>query len=193
LYLIFDTETTGLPRSWSAPYTATDNWPRLVQIAWFLLDENHQTLESVNRIVRPNGFTIPADATRVHGITTAIATERGWPLESVLSDFDSAIQRASVVVAHNIEFDSKVVGAEYVRMGRPSPFGRKRKVCTMRDSTDYCGIPGGPRGAKWPTLEELHFTLFRKPFKDAHEAGVDVAACTRCFVELVNRGVIAGR
>lgn len=192
MYLVFDTETTGLPRDWNAPHTATANWPRLVQIAWFLLDGNHQTIEFMNRIVRPSGFTIPADASRIHGITTAIATERGWPLETVLGEFHSALKRASFVVAHNIEFDSKIVGAEYARMGWEWPFASKRQVCTMRDSTDYCRIPGGLRGNKWPTLGELYYTLFSQPLKDAHDAGVDVTACTRCFVELVNRGVVAG-
>ena len=27
MYLIFDTETTGLPKNFKAPITDTDNWP----------------------------------------------------------------------------------------------------------------------------------------------------------------------
>jgi DNA polymerase-3 subunit alpha len=45
MYLIFDTETTGLPKRWDAPITDTDNWPRCIQIAWQLHDdmETHRT------------------------------------------------------------------------------------------------------------------------------------------------------
>jgi hypothetical protein len=34
MYLIFDTETTGLPKKWAAPISDTDNWPRAIQIAF---------------------------------------------------------------------------------------------------------------------------------------------------------------
>jgi DNA polymerase III subunit alpha len=39
MYLIFDTETTGLPQNYSAPLTDFDNWPRCVQLAWQVHDE----------------------------------------------------------------------------------------------------------------------------------------------------------
>lgn len=35
-YLFIDTETTGLPKEYDAPYTDIDNWPRLVQLAWIV-------------------------------------------------------------------------------------------------------------------------------------------------------------
>ena len=45
MYLIFDTETTGLPKSWNAPITDTDNWPRCIQIAWQLHDNMGNIVE----------------------------------------------------------------------------------------------------------------------------------------------------
>ncbi len=45
MYLIFDTETTGLPKRWDAPITDTDNWPRCIQIAWQLHDEMGKLIE----------------------------------------------------------------------------------------------------------------------------------------------------
>ncbi len=59
MYLIFDTETTGLPRDYSAPITDFDNWPRLVQLAWQLHDHTGKLMSSGNYIVKPEGFTIP--------------------------------------------------------------------------------------------------------------------------------------
>ena len=81
MYLVFDTETTGLPKSWNAPVTDTDNWPRCVQIAWQLHDEMGNLLEHDNFLMRPEGFNIPYDSERIHGISTNLAMEQGIPLE----------------------------------------------------------------------------------------------------------------
>lgn len=39
MYLFFDTETTGLPKSWKAPVTDLNNWPRMIQLAFLPFDE----------------------------------------------------------------------------------------------------------------------------------------------------------
>ena len=58
MYIIFDTETTGLPKRWDAPVTDTSNWPRCVQVAWQLHDDMGRLLEHRDYIVRPEGFNI---------------------------------------------------------------------------------------------------------------------------------------
>ena len=83
MYLIFDTETTGLPKSWSAPITDTNNWPRCIQIAWQLHDEMGNLVEHQDYLVRPEGFNIPYDAERIHGISTELAAEQGILMEEV--------------------------------------------------------------------------------------------------------------
>ena len=70
MYLIFDTETTGLPRRWDAPLTDSDNWPRAVQIAWQLHDEWGELIEHQDFLIKPDGFDVPYDAEKVHGIST---------------------------------------------------------------------------------------------------------------------------
>ena len=102
MYLFFDTETTGLPKRWNAPVTDVDNWPRLVQLAWIVSDNEGNTLRSRNVIVRPEGFTIPWEVSRVHGITTAIAMEKGVDLQGVLEEFSKEIDESQVLVGHNI-------------------------------------------------------------------------------------------
>ena len=76
MYLIFDTETTGLPKSWNAPITDTDNWPRCIQIAWQLHDSMGNIVEHNDFLVQPNGFNIPFDAEQIHGISTDLAKSR---------------------------------------------------------------------------------------------------------------------
>jgi len=72
-YLIFDTETTGIPKNYKAPITDLNNWPRLVQIAWQHCDNSGNILSNSDYIVKPQGFTIPEDTVNIHGISTEIA------------------------------------------------------------------------------------------------------------------------
>lgn len=189
MFLVVDCETNGLPRDWRAPLDDLANWPRAVQIAWALYDPSHRELLSAAHIVRPDGFRISPESTRVHGISTKQARAEGRPIADVLRELWSAAGQAQVVVAHNADFDGNVIAAEYLRLGWAPPFQPNGMVCTMRQSTNYCRLPG-PYGNKWPTLEELYSILFRTGFGGAHDAGVDVAACACCFFELKNRGVI---
>ena len=84
LYIFFDTETTGVPRDYKAPSKDTRNWPRMVQLGWILMDDKGDKLSQKDYIIRPDGFTIPADASRIHGITTERALEEGRDLVSVV-------------------------------------------------------------------------------------------------------------
>ena len=105
MYLIFDTETTGLPRNKTAPITDLDNWPRLVQLAWQLHDAKGKLISRSNCIVKPVGFDIPFKAEQVHGISTKRALEEGEDLQKVLNIFVEDLAKASLLVGHNIEFD----------------------------------------------------------------------------------------
>ena len=117
MILVYDTETTGLPRDWNAPLTDGDNWPRLVQLAWQLHEPNGKLVSRGNHTVRPDGFTIPYNAAKVHGITTERALEVGVPLADVMAAFGQDLDRAEYVMGHNVGFDVNIVGAEWIRMG----------------------------------------------------------------------------
>ena len=189
MYLFFDTETTGLPKVRGAPLTKLNNWPRMVQLAWLLYDKNQNLISEADYIIKPEGFTIPADASNVHGITTEKALVSGVQLEAVLHEFSEVIPKSEIIIAHNMDFDDKIVGAEFLRSGVESALFDKPRFCTMKTTTELCQIPG-PYGYKWPKLSELHYHLFKKDFEDAHDAAVDVKACVKCFFELMRVGFI---
>lgn len=184
--LFFDTETAGLPRNWKAPHTDTCNWPRMVQLAWLVYSPQGQKLTEGNYIIRPEGFTIPAEASRIHRITTERALREGVALQEVMAQFAQALGTCSHVVAHNIDFDRNVVGAEFIRAGISHPLFERQHICTMKATTNFCAIPGN-YGYKWPTLSELHYKLFDEYFEEAHDGFVDVSATARCFWELQQR------
>lgn len=191
MYLIFDTETTGLPRNWNAPLTDFDNWPRAIQIAWQLHDDMGNLLEHKDYLIKPNGFDIPYDAERIHGISTQLAEEQGIDLEDVIAEFNDALSRSKFVVGQNIGFDLNIMGAEFLRMGIETNMHDLPVLDTCTETTaELLKLPGG-RGGKFklPTLTELHQYLFEIPFGEAHNATADVEATTRCFFELIRREV----
>jgi DNA polymerase III epsilon subunit-like protein len=190
-YLFFDTETTGLPKNWNASVNDFGNWPRLVQLAWvFYIDGN--LIESKDYIIKPEGFKIPEDSSKIHGITHEIAEKQGALLKIVLNDFASNITKADYLVAHNMSFDQMIMGAEFLRNGLPNHFDVKKTICTKEASTNFCAIPSNNsfKKFKWPKLSELHIKLFGHDFDDSHNALVDVTATAKCFFEMKNKGII---
>ncbi|MDN3620759.1 DNA polymerase III subunit alpha [Polaribacter undariae] len=187
MYLIFDTETTGLPKSWNAPITDTDNWPRCIQIAWQLHDEMGNVLEHNDFLIQPDNFNIPYDAERIHGISTELAAEQGIPLSEGLVLFNEALAKTKFIVGQNLNFDLNIMGCEFHRLGVENNLNSLPilDTCTEKTAT-MCQIPGG-RGGKFklPTLTELHNHLFGVGFGEAHNATADVEATTRCFLELI--------
>ena len=189
MYLIFDTETTGLPRNYSAPVSDTDNWPRMVQLAWQLHGPMGELIEAKNFIVRPEGYDIPFNSEKIHGISTERALREGADLAFVLGEFAKATAQAKFAVGQNISFDIPVVGCEYFRKGMDNPVPALGVLDTMSEVTaNLCKIPGG-RGYKFPKLIELHRHLFGEGFSEAHNASADVEATARCFLELVRLGL----
>jgi len=190
MYLIFDTETTGLPKRWDAPITDTDNWPRCIQIAWQLHDDMGNCIDHQDYLVQPEGFNIPYDAEKIHGISTELAQEQGVPLSEVLEKFNDALSKTKFVVGQNVKFDLNIMGAEFVREDVANQLQELPVLDTCTEHTaSLCQIPGGRYGKfKLPTLTELHQFLFNKPFAEAHNATADVEATTRCFFELLRLG-----
>ncbi|MBT8244622.1 MAG: DNA polymerase III subunit alpha [Winogradskyella sp.] len=189
MYLIFDTETTGLPKRWDAPITDTDNWPRVIQIAWQLHDAMGNCIEHQDYLIKPDGFNIPYDAEKIHGISTELAQEQGIALPEMLEKFNVAMSKTKFIVGQNVKFDLNVTGAEFVRENLANPLQKLPVLDTCTEHTaNLCQIPGGRYGKfKLPTLTELHEFLFNQPFAEAHNATADVEATTRCFLELLRR------
>ncbi len=192
MYIIFDTETTGLPKRWNAPLSDADNWPRCVQIAWQIHNERGELVSHEDYIISPDGFTIPYDAEKVHGISTALAEEKGESLQEVLQYFSVALKQADYIVGHNVSFDLSIMGAEYLRIEGNNPLETAKVIDTCTEQTArLCKLPGG-RGGKFklPTLTELYVYLFDEDFATAHNATADVEATTRCFIELLRRDML---
>ena len=176
--MVLDTETTGLtPR---APIHDTRAWDRcrVVQVAWSVHDASGAPLTKRCLTVQPDGFEIPEQAARIHGITTANASVNGSPIQQVLLALHDDLERFDVgtLVAHNMEFDDTVLQAEMWRY-RCSDLLNRFQVCERRCTM----LMGTHPGKKWPRLAELYQELFGEAPGKCHQADLDVEYCSRIF------------
>jgi DNA polymerase III epsilon subunit-like protein len=181
MYLILDTETTGI--------TPTS---RIVSLSWALYDEAAVEVALAHHVVFPDGFTIPADAVAIHGITTEEARRKGIPLGEALRGLtnDVAKHTPGLLVGHNVAFDRPIVLNEFARLKLAENLSRLPTYCTMQSTVRVCCLPRYNGGYKWPKLHELHAHLFGRGHTQRHDARADVLACAKCFFELRRLGLV---
>lgn len=189
--LFIDTETTGLPLNDNLPYTDLKNWPYLVQVALLIEDDNYGILAKRNIILKPDGYTIPESATKIHGISNERAVKNGEDRDKVISFLDLALYKSDIIIGHNVSFDLNVIKSEIIRIkGIENALFEKKKhivIDTMKMGRNICKIPNlsfHTRLNKYPKLDELYYKLFNKHFNNQHDAMADVQAAYDCYYEL---------
>lgn len=192
--LFIDTETTGLPLNNNLPYTDLKNWPYLVQVALIIEDDNYGILAKRNIILKPNGYTIPESATKIHGISNERAVKNGEDRDKVISFLDLALYKSDIIIGHNVSFDLNVIKSEIIRIkGIENALFKKKKhivIDTMKMGRNICKIPNLSFHTrlslpnKYPKLDELYYKLFNKHFNNQHDAMADVQAAYDCYYEL---------
>lgn len=194
LRCFIDTETTGLPINDNLPYTELDNWPHLVQVALIIEDDNYGILAKRNMILKPDGYTIPESATKIHGISNERAVKNGEDRDKVISFLDLALYKSDIIIGHNVSFDLNVIKSEIIRIkGIENALFEKKKhivIDTMKMGSNICKIPNLSFHTrlslpnKYPKLDELYYKLFNKHFNNQHDAMADVQAAYDCYYEL---------
>lgn len=220
LFLIFDTETTGLfntkdnPKTGSrkarAPMLYPEDYPRVFQIAFMLITKSGEIKEQFSEFIIPEGWNIPTERDEPntpnfweeHGYSDEQCEAEGVSGKEAFSSFAKAVEKCDYLVAHNLAFDRPVILAELkrhsidiVRNSRP------KLLCTMMSTIEYVKAPHSVENiAKWPFLKdkakfpklmELHEKLFSHGFDSAHNALADVKATFDCLMELIKRNVMS--
>ncbi len=188
--LIFDTETTGLPPKGLNYKDHYDRFPYIVQLSWLW--------EGVMRdfIIKPEGYIIPEESTKIHGITHEMAMERGVGIRDVFIFFIADCYEVDRIVGHNLYFDTSIIKANIMRYA-PESFAtanealdKSKRVCTMMKTIKFVGAKfKNTNRYKFPKLTELYYKLFGETF-NAHNSKDDVLATQRCYVELIMLGII---
>lgn len=178
MYLFFDTETTGLVA------------PKIVSIAWVLTTDTGQAVETEYHLLRPEGWTIPPEATAIHGITTEQATQYGKQIRRILTRFLASAQKATVLVAHNLKYDYAVLNAAlftHMYGTHLDDYATPRMLCTMEIGKTLTRLPGKyPGSYKYPKLSELYKAITGKDADPGtlHNALTDTLLLTECFWRL---------
>jgi len=187
MILFWDTETQGLPKD-HLPDDHQDQ-PQLVELGAILCDDEGRERASMDLIIAPDGWTVPAGAAAVHGITTEIAHAFGVPLAVALSPFFRLRQRARETVAYNEGFDQKIVRYAISRTGRqPLHPGPEIKTDLMQIVTPIVNLPptermlaAGYNKPKPPKLSESYRFFFTEELAGAHGAIHDARAASRIY------------
>ena len=178
--VIFDVETTGLPKQRNASLDDTELWPYIVQISWIVIDIIDGEIISIqDHIIKlPEDVIIPEDSTKIHGITNEMMLASGKDIKYILTEFQNDINQSEIIVAHNISFDEAVIGVESIRNLGFNLFDsyKRNRYCTMKRSRKLC--------KKWAKLSFLHEKLFNQVPNNLHNSLIDVFVCYRCFYML---------
>lgn len=176
--IVYDCETNG-KSDFNAPFTSPRQ-PYMVQLAAVVTDNNMDVCHAFTSIIRPDGWVIPDEVVRIHGITTERAEVCGIDLHVAMAVFNNLSKLCGTRVAHNIEFDDLIINASYHRIGRE--WGNNQLGhCTMKTMTDYCKIPGYNGGFKWPKLAEAYKFCTGKEPEKSHDALADVLQCIEVY------------
>jgi len=112
--LVFDTETSGLLQKKEPDITKQ---PHILQVSFIVFNiENMEIEQKYNQYIKVgNEIEISDTITRITGITREICDTKGIPIIRALMDFHDAYIQCDCIIAHNLEFDSKMIQFEFSR------------------------------------------------------------------------------
>lgn len=205
-FLVFDTETTGLPQSKFISPSTLHQWPHIVQFSYVIYDSSlNDIVESKDYVIKvPKSILIPEESTKIHSITNEISAKSGIRINEVLNEFFYYLRGVDRIIGHNIEFDLNMIKIELLRIiNKDSITSEQLKICkydlhyltnykniscTLKDSIKFCNIQlldkNGKPYLKYPKLIELHEKLFNKSPSNLHNSFNDILVTLRCFMKL---------
>ncbi len=175
MFCIFDTETSGL-FNFALPADAIGQ-PRLASIAMLTCDENLRLVAAVSFLIKPEGWQMPPEAEAINGLSTVLLNEHGIPPKDALDQYTQKIDAGMTMVAHNAQYDTKIMRGEMRRASFADRYESTATFCTMQFLTDICRIRKPNGGYKWPKLSEAVSYCLGRDHANAHGALPDALAC----------------
>lgn len=193
-YIVFDTETNGLPKDRSNPPAETHlyayNTARLLQLSWACYDKNGLLIKVDDHYIKPDGYKVAA--TEIHGITEEIA-QNGESFIAVMKKFYPDFKQVKCMIGHNVNFDVNVMKSEMIRRKLTklkSEFDSVKKICTMRTCKDIAKVMTKQGKIKFPTQTELYNSIMGKQMEDAHNSKYDVLNLGQIVSKLIEDEMI---
>ena len=184
---VFDTETTGLPKTKVINDLSLALWPYIVQFSYIIYDtELKKIVKTVDLVIRiPENINISDEVSDIHGITNFISQTSQYKMEDALRHFSNDYLNYGIdlIVGHNLSFDINMLKVELMReISNQNNLYDKRMFsqlleclndmkpdspelfCTMQKTIELCNLKAkskyGKEYVKFPKLNELHMKLF---------------------------------
>ncbi len=187
-FLVIDTETSGRPKKWNAPYSDENAWPHVLQIAWIILDKNGNEVKKQNHYLNNTGFTIGEASKEIHHINDDLLAEKGEDRRLIFERLANDIAHYKpLIIAHFAELDYCMVEAECYRLALPSPLNGLSFFCTLKASSKYVKNPS----FKFLKLNVLYKTLFKTRPENLHNALNDAQLTAEIFFYLLAKGEVS--
>lgn len=182
MILIFDTETSD-KAEFKKPFT-DEKQPHIAQLAAILFDEKGEVTNSLNLLIKPDGWSMGKEASDINRLTNERLNAQGVPLIVAMDCFSHLCKNAKVLSAFNINFDYLVCNSAYHRLQKPHSFAHLKQECVMEAFTNICKLPGKFGNYKWPKLTEAFNHVYKRSFEGAHDALTDVKATGQLYFHL---------
>ncbi|UKT65759.1 3'-5' exonuclease [Pedobacter mucosus] len=181
-FLVIDTETSGLPKSWTAPYSKENNWPHILQIAWIIYNELGIEVKRENHYFRNNDIVIDKNSFKIHGITKEYLKSHGVEKDKIMMILNSdLIKYQPIIVGHFIELDYHMLNVEFYRIGKNDILKNYQFFCTMKASAPYVYNPT----VSQLKLNQFYAELFSEEPANLHNALSDAINTAKIFFHLL--------
>ena len=181
-FLFIDTETSGLPKNWRAPYSKENNWPHILQMAWIIFDQHFVEIKRANHYIENSGFIIDKSAQKIHHITNDFLKLHGEPIQPIMQSFCADMKKFNpLVIGHFVELDFHMVNVELNRLGIESIFSLSTFYCTMKTSADYVTNTV----ISHLKLDKFYTILFNEEPDETHNALIDALNTSKIFFHLL--------
>lgn len=190
--LVFDTETSGLPKERNPSIYDTDKWPHVMQISYIIYNtETGDIDEKYDAYIKLNTWVVVDPVSEgIHGITREIMDTKGVPIQEALVRVRDALGKVDICVGHNVSFDKRFMIVEgirnSIRMNFPADY------CTMKNGKQICKIDftfsNGEKGFKFPKLMELYEHLFPgiPAPQNLHNSFADTIITLKCYCKMAH-------
>ena len=186
--LVFDTETTGLPKGKNPSIYNTELWPHIIQLSYIVYcSEENKILSLIDDYIKINDNVIIEEGSqKIHNISRDKLNKDGIDIIEAINKFNNWKTNCDLLVGHNVSFDKRMLIVEGIRNN--IQMNINNTYCTMKNSTDLCKIErefaNGTKYFKYPSLSELYNHLFNKIPKNTHNSITDTLLCMRCFCKI---------
>ncbi len=187
MILLYDISANGLPKSYSAPWSDPFNWPRMIHIAWLEYSMEGKLIAQHDHLIKPENWDLSEKMEKMHHVTMEELRTSGEELLSVLEQMKKSIDENKYLFSFNQAYNENILLSEFNRKNIDHRLFQTERFCLMRETTYFCKIPG-KKGYKWPSLQELHETIFGQRFAGGNNAKIDLIALTKCFNHLWTNG-----